>query len=117
MDDVEPELSRRDRIAVRDGYVLMDRRDPVRDDLRAGAVLYVLVSGDVIRVAVRVEDVPDLHAPCVDRLENRVDPEGRVDDHSFSAGFLGHQVGEVEVRPDAELVEKHGSTRRERYLT
>src|SRR5208282_899334 len=117
VDDVETETAGTDRVPVRYRNVLVDRSDAVRDDLRSGPLLHLLIARHVVGVAVRVENVAHLDAALIDRLEHRVDPEGRVDDDALSAGLLRHEVGEVQIRSDAELVEEHAPLRRERYLT
>src|SRR5208282_82085 len=116
VDHMEPEPPDRHGVPVGDGDVLVDRRDAVGDDLRPGALLHVLVAGDVVWVAVGVQDVSDLHAPRIDRLEHGVDAERGVDHDPLPTGFLRHEVGEVKIRPDAELVEEHAPARRGAYL-
>ncbi len=54
VDDLELETARRNRVAVVDRHVLIQRRDPVGDHLRAGPLSDVLVPGDMVRMAVGV---------------------------------------------------------------
>ena len=117
VDDMKSEASGADRVPVRDRNVLADRSDAVRDHFRSGPVLHFLIARHVVGVAVGVENVAHLDPPLVDRLEYRVDPEGRVDDDALTASLLRHEVSEVQVRSDAELIQEHERSRRGRYLT
>ena len=108
VDDLKVEPARaRERRAVVDAHVLAQRRGAVRDHLGPGTAANLLVGGDVVWVAVGVQNVSNLDSVRVDRFQDRIDPGPWVDHDPVAAHAVGDDVGEVEQGADAELLELH----------
>ena len=68
------------------------------------------VPGDVVGVRVRLDRPDDPEPPALSLLEQRLDREGRIDEHADARFFVSHEVTRTAEIAVQELVEDHEPT-------